>query len=241
MITVVVLLTIGNVVHAFSGREIMERNDALPEADTSKSLLKMFIHKRGRIIEKEFEIKAQNDENGEDKTLISFIRPTQIKLLTHSHKHRDDDQWLRLTSGKIKRIASADRGKSFVNSHFYYEDLTSRDIDEYEYRYIGDETVTGEKCYLVEAHKRSGRRVYDKSILYVRHSDFYIVRIDLFKKGKHHKTLENQDVKKINGILTPHTIVMTLVKKKEKTELQVETIEYDIPLPAGSFNKEALR
>ncbi|MEZ4565795.1 MAG: outer membrane lipoprotein-sorting protein [Desulfobacterales bacterium] len=79
-------------------------------------------------------------DNDEDKALIQFITPPQIQLLTHSHKGRDDDQWLALSSGKVKRIVSSGRDKPFVNSHFYYEDLTSIDIDDYDYKLLGEGT-----------------------------------------------------------------------------------------------------
>ncbi|MFP4227018.1 MAG: hypothetical protein ACLFRF_09840, partial [Desulfobacterales bacterium] len=91
---------------AMTGREIMEKSDDLPEADTAASKILMLIHKGGRVMEKEFILQMKQFENDEDKALIEFIRPTKIKLLTHSYKGKDDDQWLRLSSGRVKRIAS---------------------------------------------------------------------------------------------------------------------------------------
>lgn len=242
MAAALVLLVAVPQVWALTGREIMDKNDALPEADTGESKVMMFVHKGSRTLEKEFEIISKKFPNDEDKTLIAFKRPTRIKLLTHAHKSRDDDQWLRLSSGKIKRIAGSDKGKSFVNSHFYYEDLTSRDIDDYDYKLLGEETVKGESCYKVEAVKREKKdRVYTKSILYVRKSDYFIVRIDLFKNNKFHKYVENSDVRKIDGILTPFEITMTLANGKGDTQLKVQSVTYNENIPSRKFNKEALR
>lgn len=227
---------------AYTGREIMEKSDALTEAETAKSSVMMFIHKGGRVIEKEFTILSKKFKNDEDKTLLSFQKPTRIKLLTHSKKGRDDNQWLRLSSGKVKRIASSDKGKSFVNSHFYYEDLSSRDIDDYEYKYIGDETAVGVGCYKVESIKKEGmKKVYDKAILYVRKSDFFIVRIDFYKKGKFRKYLENSEIEKMDNILTPFKVVMFLANGKGKTELKVKSVLYNTKVKSSKFNKEALR
>jgi hypothetical protein len=227
---------------AYTGREIMEKSDALPEAKTAKSIVMMFIHKGDRVIEKEFTILSKKFENDEDKALLSFQKPTRIKLLTHSKKVGDDDQWLRLSSGKVKRIASSDKGKSFVNSHFYYEDLNSRDIDDYEYKYIGDETAVGVDCYKVESIKKAGmKKVYDRAILYVRKSDFFIVRIDFYQKGKFHKYLENSEIQKIDNILTPFRVVMSLENGKGRTELKVKSVLYNTEIKSSEFNKEALR
>jgi len=238
---VVALLFIHQSLFALTGREIMEKSDSLPEPETARSAALMHIYKGSRVLEKEFEVMAKKFENDEDRILISFIRPTKIKLLTHSFKGRDDDQWLRLSSGKIKRIASSDKGKAFVNSHFYYEDLGSRDIDDYDYTLVGEGEAVGFDCHKVEAVKKEGAKVYDKLILYVRTSDFFVVRIDFYRKGEFHKYLENEDIKKVKGILTPFSTVMSLANGKGKTELKIKKIDYNMKMRSSRFNKEALR
>ncbi len=241
LLSIVIVMFLCQSVFALTGREIMEKSDALPEPETAESLALMHIYKGSRVLEKEFEILAKKFKNDEDKILISFIRPTKIKLLTHSHTGRDDDQWLRLSSGKIKRIASSDKGKAFVNSHFYYEDLGSRNIDEYNYKLLGEGKAVGEDCYKVEAIKKEGTKVYDKLILYVRKSDYFVVRIDFYRKGKFHKYLENYEIKKVEGILTPYSTMMALANGKGKTELKIEKLEYNKKMKTSTFNKEALR
>ena len=178
LLTILFVLLLSSPLFALTGREILEKNDALPEAETAISEVQMLIHKGGRILEKQFESISKKFEDGEDKLLISFTKPTKIKLLTHAHKENDDDQWLRLSSGKIKRIASSDKGKPFVNSHLYYEDIGSRDIDDYSYKLLGEEKAVGFDCYAVETIKETGEKVYSKLVLYVRKSDYFIVRID---------------------------------------------------------------
>lgn len=228
-------------VFAMTGREIMEKSDDLPEADTAASKVLMEIHKGGRVLEKEFILQMKQFANDEDKALISFIRPTKIKLLTHSQKGREDDQWLRLSSGRVKRVASSSKGKPFVNSHFYYEDLTSVDIDDYEYKLLGEGEAAGEPCYKVEGVKVVGEKVYDKVVFYPRKSDYFVKRIDFYKDGEFHKFLENHHVKKIDGILTPHKAVMERADGKGKTELILKGIKYNIEIDNVKFKKEALR
>jgi hypothetical protein len=241
LLAVIIVLFVCQPLFALTGREVMEKSDALLEPKTAKSSALMFIHKGKRILEKEFEITAKKFKNDEDRMLISFIKPTKIKLLTHTHKGSDDDQWLRLTSGKIKRIAASDKGKAFVNSHFYYEDLGSRDIDDYNYKLLGEAKALDSDCYKVEAVKKEGTKVYDKLILYVRKSDYFVVRIDFYRKGKFHKYLENYDIKKVEGILTPYNVVMALANGKGKTELKIQKLQYNKQIKSAAFNKEALR
>ena len=242
ILSFVILLLFCHVLFALTGREIMEKSDALPEPKSIKNRSLMKIYKGGRVLEKEFGMIGKKIK-GEDRMLISFIKPTRIKFLTHSHKGRDDDQWLRLSSGKIKRIAATDKDKPFVNSHFYYEDMGSLEIDDYNYKYIGDKKVLGDDCYMVESIKKkgAGRKVYDKTVIYVRKSDYFPVRVDIYKKGKFHKYLENYDIKVIKGIITPHKIVMYRADGKGKTEINMKGIKYNIKIRNSKFAKEALR
>jgi len=226
---------------ALTGKEVMERNDTLPEPETAVSTVAMRIYKGGRVTEKEFESRTKKFTGDEDKMLISFTKPTKIQLLTHAHKGRDDDQWLRLSSGRIKRIATSDKGKAFVNSHFYYDDISSRDIDDYTYRLLDDGSALGFDCYKVEAIRQTGTKVYSRLILYARKSDCFIVRIDFYKKDTFHKYLENRDIKTVENILTPFYVIMTLANEKGKTELRIERLEYNRSLKDSTFNKEALR
>jgi hypothetical protein len=227
-------------VFAMTGREIMEKTDALPEPQTAKSKILMLIHKGGEVQEKEFLLQMKQFENDEDKALIEFVRPTQIKLLTHSHKKTDDDQWLTLSSGNVNRIVSSGRDKPFVNSHFYYEDLTSIDIDDYKYELLGDGTAVGEDCFKVEGVKQVGDRVYDKVIFYVRKSDYFVLRVDFFKGGEFHKFLENYEIKEIDGILTPYKMKMELSDGAGKTELILKGLKYNDEIDSAVFRKEAL-
>lgn len=227
---------------AYTGREIMDQSEKLPTPKSGESDVTMSIYKGDKPDEKTFTIFAKQYPDDEDKVLLKFHKPTRIQLLTHTHKGREDDQWLVLSSGKIKRIASGDKGKPFVHSHFYYEDLGSRDIDDYDYDYLGDAQAVGVDCYKVQSiRKAGGEKVYDKSVLYVRKSDFFVVRVDFYQAGRLHKYLENHDIQKIDDILTPMRVVMTMADGNGRTELKVQKVEYNKSIPDSRFNKEALR
>ncbi len=226
--------------YALDGRQIMEKSDALAQPKSVRAAVLMLVEKGGRVEEKEFELVGKKYGNDE-KALLSFSRPTSIRLLTHTYKGRDDDQWLGLSSGKVKRIALADSDKPFVNSHFYYEDLKSRDIDDYGYTLIGDAGAGGVDCYKVEAAARSKKLVYDKAVFYIDKTNFFVMRIDIYMRGGLHKYLENHDIRKVNGILTPFRAVMHSADGRGKTELRIKSVTYNVPIADSQFSKEALR
>ncbi len=241
LLLILFLFFISTPLFALTGRAVMEKNDALPAASTASTDILMQIQKGKNIIEKQFESRLKKSQEGEDKILISFTRPTRIKFLTHAHRGRDDDQWLRLSSGKIKRIAPSDKGKPFVNSHLYYEDIGARHIDDYGYRLLGDAQAVGVECHAVEAIKLTGERVYNKLILYLRKSDYFIMKIDFYEDNELHKSLENHDIRTVDGIITPFSTTMTLANGEGFTELKILQLEYNRDLQDSIFNKEALR
>lgn len=241
-ISVLLILIFPQIIWALTGREIMEKSDKLTQPKTAESRVTMKIYKGSRVDEKEFMLYTKEYPNDEDRLLLSFQKPTHIQLLTHVYKGRKDDQWLVLSSGRVKRIASRDKGKPFVHSHFYYEDLGTRDIDDYTFKYIGDATAQETECFKVEGIKKDEKeRVYDKIMLYVRKSDYFVIRIEFYLNGKFHKYLENRDIKIKDGILTPSHIIMSLPGGKDRTELQVQRIDYNVTIEDMKFNKEALR
>ena len=200
----------------------------------------MNIYRNGQLREKKvLKITAQT-VNDLRKTLTEFLKPTQIKFLTHENKGRDDDQWLKTSHGKPKRIGSQDKDKPFVHSHFFYQDLETLDIDDYGYNLLGNANALGADCYKVEAIKKAGQKVYSKIILYVRKSDFFVVKTEFYKDGKLLKYLENTEIKKIDGIITPFKATMSLANGTGKTELIIKQVKYNVNVVSSIFNKGAL-
>lgn len=226
---------------SLTAREIMEKSDQLAQPKTTVSEVAMKIVSGKDSVDKAFTLQGLKLGKNDTRALITFTKPSKIKLLTHTHPDREDDQWLMMTSGKAKRITSSGKDKSFVNSHFCYEDLSSRKLDDYDYKLLAPKKVLGNDCHVVEAVRKKGVQVYDKVVLYVRTSDWFVLKVDFYKDGKYSKTLENFDIKTVDGIITPHRMVMTMADTSERTELTVRSVTYNGPMTASTFNKEALR
>lgn len=223
---------------AMSGRQIMQKNDALPEAKSAKGSSLLVIMKGGRKIVKAF--RTESKKYGErTRSRITFTRPTRIEFLTHSQPGSDSNQWIKLTSGKVRKIASSDKGNAFVNSHFYYEDIGDRDIDDYNYKNIGEGSVDSQAVYKVQAVKKTGTKVYSKTVMYVRKSDYVVVQVDFYENGRHTKTLKNKNITKIQGIYTPRKVYMMRKDGSGGSLLQLKSIKYNVPVsdsrlkPAG--------
>ena len=85
--------------------------------------------------------------------------------------------------------------------------------------------------------------MYSKAIIYLRKSDYVIVRIEFFEKGKHTKTLRNEKIQKIQGIYTPRKVVMEKYKNGKllgKSFLYIKSVKYNVKVSDQSFKREAL-
>ena len=74
------------------------------------------------------------DDCSTQKSYVYFRRPADLNktaFLVWKNPGKADDRWLYLPAlDLVKRIADSDKRTSFVGSHFFYEDVTGRDIND---------------------------------------------------------------------------------------------------------------
>jgi hypothetical protein len=139
-----------------------------------------------------------------DKTLTVFEQPPDVAgtaILTFSHGLEPDDQWMYFPALKrVKRIAAKNKSGPFVGSEFAYEDLGSREVKKYTYRYLRDEVLDGHECYVVEntpAYEYSGYTRLEEWVDKTLHQPRKIVYYD--RKNTILKTLTFKDYRQYLG------------------------------------------
>jgi outer membrane lipoprotein-sorting protein len=226
-------------IFALTGREIMMKNDALPEGKTGIQESVLVILKGSRKEIKKFN-GISKKYGKKTRTRITFTSPTRLGFLVWDAPGKESVQWIKLTSGKVRKISSSDKGNAWMNSHFYNEDIGSRDINDYKYKLIGKSSVNGAACYKVEARKKKRSKVYSKIIIYVAVSDWVARKIDFFERGRHSKTIVFSKIKKISGIYTARKAVMKRTDGKGKSILYIKSIKYNLPVSNSKLKREGL-
>src|SRR3954463_1723154 len=98
---------------------------------------------------------------GNSKALIRFTAPAEVKgvaLLIVNHPDRASDQWMWTPAiGRDRRIALQDRSTRFFGTDFSFEDLEERDVDQYDYRLTGEESIEGVQCWRIEARPKQSK------------------------------------------------------------------------------------
>ena len=114
----------------------------------SQGNLKMILkNQHGQSSTRELHIKTLEQDNDGDKALTVFDSPKDVKgtsFLSFSHANQDDEQWLYLPALKrVKRISSRNKTGSFMGSEFSFEDMTSFEVEKFDYAYLRDDQVDG--------------------------------------------------------------------------------------------------
>ena len=69
-----------------------------------------------------------------------------------NHPDRASDQWMWTPAlQRERRIALQDRSTRFFGTDFSFEDLEERDVNQYNYRLLGEETIDGAACWRIES------------------------------------------------------------------------------------------
>ena len=237
-----------------TGREIMEWVDARDDGDRGIQDMEMIlIDKNGN--KRIRNIRALSMDQGEDEhSIMFFLTPADVKdtgFLTYDYddESKDDDQWLYLPAlKKTKRIASGDKSGSFMGSDFSYADMTSRNLDYYDYSLMKETEVNGVKVWQVEAIPNTEDEIeetgYTKSVLFVRQDNYVVVRsVNWVKRGRKLKYFDVKKLEQIDGIWVATEMSMTTKKGKatlHKTIIIASNVKFGQEMDEGKFSVRQL-
>jgi outer membrane lipoprotein-sorting protein len=183
---------------------------------------------------------------GDSKAILRFTAPPEVKgvaLLIVNHADRASDQWMWTPAiERDRRIAAQDRSTRFFGTDFSFEDLEERDVDQFEYKLAGDDTIDGAACWKIESKpKQSKSSQYTSSMVWVRKDNYVAAQIASYSKDKLIRRIHYSDIQNVSGIWTPRTVEVYDANRKSRTFLKLEKLEYNVPMKDEDFSLEALR
>jgi hypothetical protein len=233
---------------AAAGEAIYLHQDFLDNGfgDQVSEVRMTLINRAGQESDREFRMQTLEVPGDGDKSLIVFKVPRDIRgtsLLTYEHIKADDNQWLYLPSLKrVKRIASQNKSGSFVGSELSYEDFASNRVEKYTYKYIKQDDLQGEKCWVVERYPLDENSGYSRQITWVSPANFQVMRIDYYDRKetllKHAVFSEYKEYEE--NLWRAHKIEVDNVQTGKKTVLTIEKYSIRTHLEEESFSVRAL-
>ena len=183
---------------------------------------------------------------GASKSILRFTAPPEVKgvaLLIVNHPDRASDQWMWTPAiERDRRIALQDRSTRFFGTDFSFEDLEERDVNQFDYKMLGEETIDGAACWKIESKPRESKSSqYSSSVLAIRKDNYVTAQIESFSKDKLVRRIHYSDLEKIDNIWTPRTVEVLDVGRNSRTVLKLEKLQYNVPMKDEDFTIEALR
>lgn len=184
--------TFGSFVHAETPEEkglAIAKEQKVRDAGWTDSQAEMRMVLRtpnGKENTRKIEVKSFEVQEDGDKSLMVFNEPKDVQgtaFLSFSHVNEPDDQWIYLPALKrIKRIASKKKSGSFMGSEFSYEDLSSFEIEKYSFKYLRDEVLNGEKCFVVESRPKDEYSGYSRLVSWIDQAEYRMQKVEFYDK-----------------------------------------------------------
>jgi Outer membrane lipoprotein-sorting protein len=203
------------------------------------------LDNKGKVADKRWQF-MRLGSHGRSKAVLRFVTPAEVKgvaLLIVNHPDRASDQWMWTPAlQRERRIALQDRSTRFFGTDFSFEDLEERDVNQYNYRMLGEENIDGAPCWRIESTP-SEKKIsqYTKSEVWIRKDNYAFAQIESYIKAEVVRRLKYSDFAQAQGIWTGRRLEMTDLRRKSRTILTLEKLEYNVPLRDQDFTLQGLR
>jgi outer membrane lipoprotein-sorting protein len=213
--------------------------------DDGRSAVKMTItDAQGRIRKREFNILRRDvKDGGQQNFYVYFKKPSDVRklvFLVHKYIDKDDNRWLYLPAlDLVKRIAASDKRTSFVGSHFFYEDVSGRAVDEDVHKLV----ETTDAHYVIENTPKDAQSVeFAAYTVWIDKKSFLPVKADYTdKQGRKYRRVEALEFKNIQGFPTVTKAKVTDLIDGGHTISVFANVKYDIGLKDSIFTERYLR
>ena len=228
---------------ALSGVELASLVDNRDFPKDMKSTMSMVLtNKNGKV--RTSEIRSYSMD-GNKKQILWFLAPADDKGVAYlkiEHKDKNDDIKLWLPSfKKIRRISSRKKSESFMGSDMSYEDMTSRNLNEYNYSITGSELINNNDCYILESIPNGIKSEYSKHISWVTKDTYLPLKEESFDKNGallKSKSIIYQKIKSYNIMEKLH---VKNVQRNHQTLLKFDNIEIDSGIKDNIFHEKNLK
>ena len=231
---------------AFSqtGLEIAQQIDEKEKpADMKADLTMVLTNKKGKTRSSTIRSISKDDSK---KQIIWFLAPADdkgVSFLKIEHDGEDDEMRLWLPAfNKVRRISSKQKADSFMGSDMSYEDMTSRELDEYTYKLKGSEKIGEVDCFILESMPHAElKSEYSKHIAWVSKTDYIVLQEESYDRNG--KLLKNKTIKYTNqkGYDTPIELYVENVQKNHNTRLTFDNLELDTDVKDNLFQEKNLK
>lgn len=154
-----------------------------------------------------------------------------------------NDQFVYLSSQRrVKRVNL--RGEAVFGTDFSFEDILPRQIEDADYKRLGDEPANGSDCFVIEATpKDHSQSEYSRLRIYIdKQRNVPLVTRYWDNRDVEVKELrvEPKQIEKIEGVWVPKHLTMRHLKLDSYTILELKQLDPNPPLTKTTFELRRL-
>jgi len=156
------------------------------------------------------------------------------------------DQWVYLPLlAKTRRVTIRDPGDSFLNSDLTHADVSFHSLDNFDYKFIGIQSLRGVDHYVVESLPKGGQSLYKKRVLWFTKTPDWDecsnVRIDYY--DTHGDLLKEQDIEwqRIKDAWVWKSVVVHNIQTSHGSEFIISDVSIDTGLKDRLFSERTLK
>ncbi len=241
-ISIIVLIV--NISFSQTGYDIAKQIDEKQQPNDMKTNLTMVLtNKKGKTRTSTLRSITKDDSK---KQIIWFLAPADDKgvaFLKIEHEGEDDEMRLWLPAfNKVRRISSKQKADSFMGSDMSYEDMTSRELNEYTYKLTGSEMIDSTEYYILESTpKPELESTYSKHIAWVSKSDYLVMKEESYDNSGRLLKVKLLKYKRLKEYDVPEEMYVENVQKNHNTSLTFDQIEVDTDVSDKLFQEKNLK
>ncbi len=233
------------------GLAILQESDNRDKGwrDQTASMKMTLYNRQGKSSQRKIRIKILEVKADGDKSLTIFDHPKDVKgtaFLTYSHSNKPDQQWMYLPALKrIKRIASKNKSGPFMGSEFAMEDISSFEMDKYDYKYIENQPCPDShfECFVVEMTPRYEYSGYTRLLAWIDTQAYRIQKFEYYDRKN--SLLKTQTFKNYRQYLGKYwradEMFMQNHQTGKATQLLWQNYQFGNHLKASDFRKQVLK
>lgn len=213
--------------------------------DDGRSEVAMTItDNQGRIRKRLFTILRKDfTDGGNQLYFVYFKRPSDVRktsFLVHKYIDKDDDRWMYLPSlDLVKRIAASDKRTSFMGSHFFYEDVSGRNMHADQHEMLEE----NDTYYVIKNTPKDPESVeFSSYTVWINKTNFLPMKAEYVdKSGTVYRTMEVLEEKTIQGYTTVIKSRINDVASGGNTVTEFKKIKYNLNMNDNLFSERFLR
>lgn len=237
-----------NLILSMTGTELAQKMKNINKPfDTQSNSSMLLTNKKGK--EKKLKLISKSKDDSK-KQMIWFLEPKDdygISFLKIEKDEGDDfmNMWLPAFK-KFRRISSQKKSDSFMGSDLSFEDMTSRDIDDYEYKILNQDSPCfdenePQRCYILESIPNDNKSEYSKHVSWVDKTSYLSYKEESYDKDGN--ILKNKKIKYslIDNYYIMNELFVENIQKNHSTLLKVSDIKINLGFNDDIFHTKTIK